>query len=109
VAGDWVFVLTNDSDVVCLNRNDGRIRWVTNLPQYRDEKSKSDRYRWAGPVLAGDRLLVAGSTGQMMAISPYNGNIIGSLDMRQPLVLAPIVSNNTVFLLTDNADLIALR
>jgi hypothetical protein len=29
--------------------------------------------------------------------------------MRQPLVLAPIVSNNTVFLLTDNADLIALR
>jgi outer membrane protein assembly factor BamB len=70
VAGDWVYVLTNESDVVCLSRNDGRIRWVTSLPQYRDEKSKSDRYRWAGPVLAGDRLLVAGATGQMMAISP---------------------------------------
>jgi outer membrane protein assembly factor BamB len=109
VAGDWMFVLTNDSDVVCLHRDDGRIRWVANLPQYRDEKAKKDRYRWTGPVLAGDRLLVAGSNGQLISISPYNGKLLGSLDMRAPLALAPIVSNNTLFLLTDDADLIALR
>jgi outer membrane protein assembly factor BamB len=109
VAGDWLFVLTNESDVVCLNRNDGRIRWVTGLQQYRNEKSKKDPYRWAGPVLAGDRLLVAGSNGQMLALSPYTGKILGSLDMRQPLVLAPIVANDTVYLLTDDAQLIALR
>ena len=109
VAGDWLFVLTNEADVVCLNRNDGRIRWVTSLPQYRDEAKKRDPYRWAGPVLAGDRLLVAGTNGQLMALSPYNGNILGALDLRQPLVLAPIIANGTIYLLTDDADLIALR
>jgi outer membrane protein assembly factor BamB len=109
VAGEWLYVLTSDSEVVCLNRNDGRIRWVTGLPQYANPKKKSDPYRWAGPVLAGDRLLVAGSTGQMMTLSPYTGEILGALDMRQPLLMAPIVANGTVYLLTDDAQLIALR
>ena len=38
--------------------------------------------QWGGPVLAGDRLLVAGTTGELLAISPYNGEIMGKVDMQ---------------------------
>ncbi len=109
VAGDWIFVLSNDSEVVALSREDGRIRWVTALQRYRDEQRRRDPLRWLGPVLAGDRLLVAGASGQMLAISPYDGRILGTLNLGTDLTMPPIVAKQTIYLLTNNADLIALR
>jgi len=64
---------------------------------------------WGGPVLASDRLLVGGSTGEMLSLSPYTGEIIGKLDMRSPMRLAPVVANRMVFVLTDSGRLVALR
>ena len=51
VAGDFIYLLTNDSQVVCLWRRDGRIRWVRALPQFEDPEDKEDPIRWVGPVL----------------------------------------------------------
>jgi outer membrane protein assembly factor BamB len=65
--------------------------------------------RWLGPVLAGDRLLIAGASGQMLALSPYDGRIMGTLNLGTELAMPPIVANRTIYLLTNNADLIALR
>ena len=109
VAGDWVFVLSNNAEVVALSREDGRIRWVTALQRYRDEERRRDPLRWLGPVLAGDRLLVAGASGQMLALSPYDGRILGALSLGTDLTMPPIVAKQTIYLLTNNADLIALR
>jgi outer membrane protein assembly factor BamB len=109
VAGDWIYVLSNNAEVVALAREDGRIRWVTALQRYRDEQRKRDPLRWLGPVLAGDRLLIAGASGQMLALSPYDGRIIGTLNIGTDLTMPPIVANKTIYLLTNNADLIALR
>jgi outer membrane protein assembly factor BamB len=109
VAGDWVFVLSNNAEVVALSREDGRIRWVTALQRYRDEERRRDPLRWLGPVLAGDRLLVAGASGQMLALSPYDGRILGALSLGTDLTMPPIIAKQTIYLLTDNADLIALR
>lgn len=109
VAGDWVFVLSNNSEVVALSREDGRIRWVTALQRYRNEERKRDPLRWLGPVLAGDRLLVVGASGQMLSLSPYDGRIMGTLNLGTELAMPPIVANKTIYLLTNNANLIALR
>src|SRR4029077_8393354 len=37
VAGDYVYVLSNDNELICLTRNDGKIRWVRRFPSYMDE------------------------------------------------------------------------
>jgi outer membrane protein assembly factor BamB len=42
LAGDYIYVLTPDSEVVCLSRGDGRIRWVRPLPRYRREVERKD-------------------------------------------------------------------
>ena len=34
VAGDFVFIVTTEAQIVCLARNSGRIRWVRQLPRY---------------------------------------------------------------------------
>jgi outer membrane protein assembly factor BamB len=109
VAGDFIYVLTNDSEVVCLSRADGRIKWITALPQFEDEVEREDRIYWAGPVLVSDRLLVTGSSGVAVALSPYDGGIIGKQTLPDPSHLPPVVANETIYILSDDARLIALK
>src|ERR1700722_3909556 len=54
--GDFIFLLANDNDIVCLTRNDGKVRWSQPLPHYENEKKKEDPIHWAGPVLGGNQL-----------------------------------------------------
>ena len=34
VAGDWVFVVTDDAKLACIYRQNGHIRWINQLPQF---------------------------------------------------------------------------
>lgn len=108
-AGDFLFVLTNDGQVVCLQRRDGRIRWVTPLPRFADPDDQEVPIRWRGPVLAGDRLVIAGSHGQVISVSPYDGKVLGFFDLGDGAAVAPVVANNSLYLVTNDGELVALR
>lgn len=109
VAGDYIFVMASDNEIVCLTRNDGKIRWVAPLQAYQDEKAKEDAIRWAGPVLGGNRLIALSSLGRALSVSPLSGEVGGSQEMSAAGYLGPIIANNTLYLLTDDADLSAYR
>ncbi|MDE2228843.1 MAG: PQQ-like beta-propeller repeat protein [Alphaproteobacteria bacterium] len=109
VAGDYIYVLANDRDLVCLLRSDGHVRWVRPLPRYGDEKDKTDPLRWSGPVLAGDRLVVISSNGEALSVSPYTGKLLGQVKFSDGVYLDPVVAGRTLYVITDEADLVALR
>ena len=94
---------------MCLTRDDGRVRWATELPRYENPEKKKDPITWAGPVLAGDRLIVVASTGEALSVSPYTGQALGRSEFPDGVFLDPVVADDTLFVLTDEADLIALR
>ena len=108
VAGRFVFVTTGSADVAAVSRDNGKVKWVTPLTQYQDEKRRNP-VLWSGPVLAGDRLLVAGTLGDLLSISPYTGEVLGKLEVRDPVRLGPVIANRTIYVLTDSGRLIALR
>jgi outer membrane protein assembly factor BamB len=110
VAGEFLFVLSNDNELYCLTRQGGRVRWVQPLPRYENpDKKKKKPIRWAGPVLAGDRLIVTGSHGEVMTLSPYTGEPLGRMTVPDGILMPPVVAKETIFFLTDDADLIAYR
>ncbi|QQS12936.1 MAG: PQQ-binding-like beta-propeller repeat protein [Rhodospirillales bacterium] len=109
VAGGFIFIISGAAEVICLNREDGKIRWVTPLTAFKDEKKKKDPLLWSGPVLAGDRLLVAGSNGELLSLSPYDGKPLGKIVIGSPVLIAPIVADRTAYVLTDSGRLIAIR
>ncbi len=109
VAGDYLFVLSNNSELVCLSRRDGRIHWVRALPRYEDEEDKEDPIVWSGPILAGDRLILAGSHGEVLSVSPYTGKILGSEEMPDGIPVAPVAADRSVYFLSDDAELLAYR
>ena len=105
-AGDHLYIVTASGHIACLLRADGRIRWVRQLPAAEDGE---DETLWAGPILAGGRLLVAGSDGRALAISPHNGDILQTMRLGSGLPLAPIAAGGVVFFVEDSGRIVALR
>ena len=109
VAGDYVYLLSNDNELVCLTRNEGKIRWVLQLPSYENEKKKEDPIEWAGPVLGGNRLIVLSSDGQALSVSPYTGKPLGRVRIDAGTHLEPVIANDTLYILSDDGTLAAYR
>ena len=109
IAGDFLFVLTIDAQIIALSRKSGRIRWVQQLARFEDPEDRTDPVDWAGPVLAGDRIIAVSSQGVAIAISPYDGHVIGQIELSDAVSISPIVANGTLFFLTDDAELLAYR
>jgi outer membrane protein assembly factor BamB len=109
VAGDYVYLVTKEAQVVCLTRREGRVRWVASLPRYEDPEDQEDPIQWFGPVLAGGRLILAGSHGEAVSLSPYDGEELGPIELPGAPAVAPVVAGNTLYFLTEGANLVALR
>jgi outer membrane protein assembly factor BamB len=107
VAGDFLYIVTTQGEVVCLARRGGRIRWVAQLPRYGNPEKKKDPIHWSGPVLASDRLILAGSNSELIAVSPYTGKILGRMKLSDGVAIPPVVANGRLYILTDGAELIA--
>lgn len=110
VAGEFIYALTVRGEVVCLLRDGGRVRWVSPLPRFEDPADPaSEPITWSGPVLAGDRLLLAGSNGRAVSMSPYTGELLGEIELPDGVSVPPVVADGTVYILTNGGDLLAYR
>lgn len=109
IAGNFLYVITSEAELVCLSAGDGGIRWVTQMPKFTKADKAGDRITWVGPVLAGDRLIVGGSEGSLWTLSPYDGRTLGQLKLGDGISVAPIVVDNGLYVLTDDGELIAYR
>jgi outer membrane protein assembly factor BamB len=109
VAGDWVFVVTDEAKVMAIARASGKVRWINQLPRYRNEKKKSGAISYVGPVLAGGRLIVAGSNGVLINVDPVNGSFQSQTGVNASISLPPVVANSTLYILDDDGRLHAFR
>jgi outer membrane protein assembly factor BamB len=109
VAGDFLYVLTTDAMILCLQRKDGLVKWVHQLPRWEDPEDKEDPIVWSGPVLVSDRLVAVSSNGFSEAISPYDGKFLARTQIPDGAYIAPVVANSMLYLFTNSAQLVALR
>src|SRR3546814_1669958 len=75
VAGEWLFVVTDDEQLLCIARATGRIRWISQLKHYENAKKKKNPMNWTGPVLAGGRLILVSTEGDLVNVDPSDGSI----------------------------------
>lgn len=109
VAGEFIFVVTNDAEVVAITRRDGHIRWISQLQQYEDPEDRQGVVAWAGPVMAGGRLWLTNSMGELVGVSPADGQVVSRHKLSSDTFLPPVVANGTLYVLSDNGTLTAFR
>lgn len=100
VSGEYVFVISQKRRMVAIARRSGAVKWVKDLP---------GGGIWSGPVMGGGRLLAVSSKGILASISPQTGQIIKTREAGDAFYIAPVIAGNTVYLLDNSANLLALR
>ena len=109
VAGETIFVLSNQGTLSALNRIDGRVRWVVELPTWRNERREKGRSIWAGPVLASGRLYLTSTGGEMIAVAPQTGEIVDRYRLGEAATQPPIVAAGTIYVMTEDGVIHAFR
>jgi outer membrane protein assembly factor BamB len=109
VAGDWVFTLTDEAKLLCIQASTGKVRWLTQLTRYRNEKKRKNPVFWTGPVLAGNRLWVANSRGELKYVNLADGTVADFADLGSSVSLAPVVANGVLYVLDNGGRISAFR
>ena len=109
VAGEWLFVVTDDSKLLCIARNSGKVRWLTQLARYKDVKKRNKPIGWSGPVLAGGRLILTSTQGDIINVAVADGTIGTSTRLGSTIYQAPVVADSMMLVLTDSGRLVAYR
>lgn len=109
VAGNTVFVLSSEGELAAMARDTGAIRWVTQMARFADPDKRSQRLLWSGPVLAGGRLFVSGTGGRVAEIDPATGKPGAQWTVGKSLIGPPIVAGKTLYMLTEDGNLLAFR
>lgn len=109
VVGEWVFVVTDDAKLLCVARASGKIRWISQLKRWRDEKDRKGAVRWTGPIVAGGRLILVSTDKDLLYVDPADGSVKRSVDTGRSASLAPVVANNMLYVLADDGRLTAYR
>lgn len=112
VAGEWIFVVTDDARLVCVARASGRIRWISQLRRWTNEKKQKGKpVSWIGPVLAGNKLWLLNSLGGIASASTTDGSVGYQIadKGKSGYTLAPIVANSTLYTLSDKGVITAYR
>ncbi len=111
ISGEWIFVIDDQSRLFAIARSTGKVRWISQLRAYKKEKKKKKKgpVRWVGPVLAGDRLILANSLGELVNVSPANGQVQSTTELSEGVTLPLVVAGGTLFVLDDGGRITAFR
>ena len=109
IAGDWLFVQTSDQTLAAIGREDGQVRWLHDLPRYDDPVRRSGTLLWAGPILAGGKLILAGSNGYAFSVNPLDGAVIGKAELQDAAAVSPVAAAGTILFVCDDGSVQAFR
>lgn len=109
IAGDWIFVLTDESKLLCIARTTGKVRWVTQLERYKNDEKRKHPYYWSGPTLANGRLWLTNSEGEVYSANAADGVATLYTKLGDPISHAPVVANQILYVMDDGGHITAYR
>ncbi|HYD15795.1 MAG TPA: PQQ-binding-like beta-propeller repeat protein [Hyphomicrobium sp.] len=100
IAGDSVYVVDTNGQLMAIHRRDGKVQWTTKLP---------GSNTWAGPVMANGILWLVSKDGQLAGVEAATGRVNGQMSVGGAAYISPVVAQGKMFVLTDDAKLVAFN
>ncbi len=111
VAGGSVFVVNDENRLVRLDAGSGEVIWAVDMPYWTTDKVRKRKGIVAqfGPVLAGGRLVVVDSDGQMRLFDPTNGALVGGAEIPGGAASSVALAGGVLYVVGGNGQLHAFR
>lgn len=97
IAGDFVFAINDDNQLMAISKKTGGIKWLSQLPKYRNPKKISSKYNYLGVIMAGSKLLILRSDGEIFITSPFDGSIEKNYSLNKKILHLPIIIDNKIY------------
>jgi outer membrane protein assembly factor BamB len=107
VSGDWAFLVSEDGQAIALGREDGRIRWITELNAAPEGRPRPVT-RWGSPLLLAGRVFIPGSDSQGVLLNAADGGRLGTVRLSGGVTLPAAIAGAQVLVLSDDGWLAAL-
>ncbi len=111
LAGGSLFFVSDRNQLVRLDAATGETIWTRNLPLFTRERIRRRKSVFVhhGPLLASGRLILTSDDGMLRQFDPVNGDLIGSQPLPNGAARNPVVAGGTLYVVTENGQLLALR
>ena len=104
--GDTLYAIDMSSRMIAMRKTDGKIFYVTQLPDYGDEDDKEDPIRWSSPLMLDGTLISFSNRGAMISLDPRTGKIIKS--QKAPSTsIDPVVAGGVLYIVGRDGTLYA--
>ncbi|MFT7098232.1 MAG: outer membrane protein assembly factor BamB [Rickettsiales bacterium] len=100
IAGDFIYLIDNQNQVICLEKKSGKIKWVNQLREYLSKKKSKGKIIYNGIIMVGGNLILTNFDEKILAVSPFDGKILQTKKLGQKIFHNPIVVNKKVYLHT---------
>lgn len=111
VVDDSVFVINDEAQLMRLERASGKRIWAVDLPDYvsKNPKKHHEAYSHYGPLLAGGYLLTVSTDGLLRMFDPVNGAIVYTSEIPGGAAEAPVIADETLYVVSRDGELYAFR
>jgi|APTNR8051073442_1049403.scaffolds.fasta_scaffold01844_4 outer membrane protein assembly factor BamB len=109
VSGNSVYIVTTESQLICINRETGTIKWIKQLAAFENIRKHKDRITWSGPLMVASRLVLGSSKGQIIEVNPQSGEIVNTISARGQFFIPPISVDGVVYFYSNDGDIVALK
>ncbi|MFT6077070.1 MAG: outer membrane protein assembly factor BamB [Rickettsiales bacterium] len=100
IAGDFIYLINNQNQIICLTKKSGKIKWINQLQEYLNEKKSKGKIIYNGIIMAGNNLILTNFDEKLLVVSPLNGKIIQTKKLGQKIFHNPIIVDQKIYLHT---------
>ena len=106
VNGNSIYVVHNNKEVINLDLNNGKIRWIAEIDKYFKNAKK---YTWFSPVLINSQLVIVGGGKNMLIFNPYSGELEKKYILPGVPASSPVIVKQEIFLMFKNASIFSIK
>gem|GEM_PF-2957336 len=100
--GNYIYIVDNNNNAVCLEKNSGKIVWVNKLPLSSEGKALA----WTSPIAVNDKLVMANSAGKVLFLSLTKGEKVKEFDLKDGVSVSPIAVGGALYFQLDSGTLV---
>jgi outer membrane protein assembly factor BamB len=105
VSGNSIFIFNSRSELVCLNRYSGVLRWISHL-----DPTLEEPHNWYGQILVRDHLAMLSPNGNLSFVSVYDGKVKKMIKINEEEIsVNPVIADSIMYILSSDRELSAYK